>query len=236
MLRIAEEVLLLLLRSDGKLFHIRDRTLDRVVAGAVLVELAMENRIDTDLQQLMLVDPTPLGDELLDPTLARIGAEPAGRNARYWVESEAARAEDIRHAALGRLVERGYLRLEEDLILRRFRFHRYPTVDGRGEREVKLRIMNVLFSDSIPSPRDIAVIALLDSCDMFIEILPPAELRQSENRIGQVRRLDLIGQAVTQAVSEAGAWAVGAALRRLAQLALRTGAETGRRTSAPRRS
>ncbi len=36
------------------------------------MDLALENRIDTDLEQLILVDSTPVGDDLLDPTLARI--------------------------------------------------------------------------------------------------------------------------------------------------------------------
>ena len=41
-----------------------------------------------------------------------------------------------------------------------FRTRRYPKVDGKAEREVKLRIMGVLFSDVIPAPRDIVIISL----------------------------------------------------------------------------
>ncbi|WP_423921338.1 GPP34 family phosphoprotein [Candidatus Poriferisodalis sp.] len=58
MLRFAEEILLLRLRDDdGKLIHVPERTLDRVIAGSVLMDLAMENRIDTDLEKLMLSLP-----------------------------------------------------------------------------------------------------------------------------------------------------------------------------------
>ena len=38
------------------------------------MDLALENRIDTDLEKLILIDATPVGDNLLDETLADIAA------------------------------------------------------------------------------------------------------------------------------------------------------------------
>ena len=91
MLRFVEEILLLLLRDeDGKFYHVSRFAMDRAIGGAILMDLAMENRIDTDLEDLMLLDATPTGDSLLDPTLAMIAAGEK-RNALYWVE-QAARA------------------------------------------------------------------------------------------------------------------------------------------------
>ena len=73
MLRFSEEVLLLLLNDNGgKFIDVPAPSLDGALAGAVLMDLAMENRVDTDPERLFVVDPTPLDDDLLDPTLARI--------------------------------------------------------------------------------------------------------------------------------------------------------------------
>ena len=47
-------------------------------------------------------------------------------------------------------------------------------IDGEAEREVKLRIMEVLFSDVIPDPRDIMIICLVDACGIFKELLSQA--------------------------------------------------------------
>ncbi len=210
MLRFAEEILLLLLRDDdGKLIHVPERTLDRVVAGAVLMDLAMENRIDTDLEKLTLVDTTPIGDSLLDPTLAQIAAkqeEPEENDSRYWVEFVASQAESIRETAFARLVNQGILERKDDRFLWVFRSRRYPMIDGKAEREVKLRIMGVLFSDEIPSPRDIVIIVLADACGIFGEMLSKTELEQARPRIEQVRQLDLIGQAMTQAIRDIEMW------------------------------
>ncbi len=75
MLRLAEELLLLLLDDETGEFSTSPRTLGYALAGAALMDLALEGRIDTDVDALILADPTPVGDDLLDPILADIAAE-----------------------------------------------------------------------------------------------------------------------------------------------------------------
>ena len=200
-LRFAEEITLLMLNDeDGEFVRVPGWSMQCAYAGAVLMELALENRIDTDLKRLVLIDPTPLGDDLLDPTLALIAQSTETHDARHWVDHLADRAEEIREQALARLVERGILRREEDRFLWVFQSRRYPVIDGEAEREVKLRIMEVLFSDEIPEPRDIVIICLADACGILRELLSARELERATERIDQVRKLDLIGQAVSKAV------------------------------------
>ncbi|MXW41544.1 MAG: GPP34 family phosphoprotein [Acidimicrobiia bacterium] len=212
MLRFVEEILLLMLRDDGKFNNIPQPAIDRAVAGAVLMELAMENRIDTDLEQLMVVDSTPVGDSMLDTTLAQI-VSTEDKNARHWVEEISRQASDIREEALNRLVERGILERQDDRFLWVFRSRRYPVIDGESEREVKLRIMGVLFSNEIPSPRDVVIICLAHSCGIFREMLSKRELDQATDRIEQVRKLDLIGQAMNQSIHDVEVWLANVAVQ-----------------------
>ena len=201
MLRLAEEVILLLLNDDGKFAKVSNLSLDYALAGGVLMDLALENRIDTDLEKLVLVDATPVGDSQLDQTLADIAAEEE-RDARFWVERTAGRADAIREDALSRLITLGILESQDDRFLWVFRSRRYPAIDGKAEREVKLRIMEVLFSDEIPHPRDVVIICLADACGIFKELLSKRELGQASARIAQVRQLDLIGQATSRAIRD----------------------------------
>ena len=201
MLRFAEEVLLLLLDDENGTFaHVPSWSLNYALSGGVLMDLALENRIDTDLEKLFLVDPTPLGDSLLDPMLAEIAATEETHDARYWVEHAAGRAGEIRETALERLVSAGILARHDERFLWVFRSRRYPVVDGEAEREVKLRIMEVLFSDIIPDPRDIVIIALADACGIFRWLLSKRELKNVQSRISAVRRMELIGRAVAEAI------------------------------------
>ena len=206
MLRFAEEIILLMLHDDdGKFAPVPSWSMDRALAGSVLMDLALENRIDTDPENLVLIDDTPVGDSLLDPTLAEIAAGEQ-RDARYWVEQTAKKGEQLREEALSRMVAAGILEQHEDRFLWVFRSRRYPVVDGKAEREVKLRIMEVLFSDEIPGPRDIVIIALADACGIFRELLSKRELDQAAARIEQVRKLDLIGQAMAQTIHDMEMW------------------------------
>ena len=167
------------------------------------MELALENRIDTDLKQLVLISSHPVQDSLLDPTLADISQATDTHDARFWVERTALRSADaIRQEALDRLVERGILQHQDDRFLWVFRSRRYPVIDDQAEREVKLRIMEILFSDQLPGPRDVVIIGLAHACNLFRQILSARELAHVTPRINQVRQLDLIGQAMSQAITD----------------------------------
>lgn len=208
-LRFAEELLLLLLNEEtGDLAAVPEPRLNHALAGAVLMDLALENRIDTDPENLVLLDSTPLRDDLLDPSLARIAQDGGAHDAEYWVRRIAGEGERVRAAALSRLLQAGILDSAEEgsmsLSHGVSRARRYPAVDGKAQQEVRLRIMGVLFRDDIPEPRDIVLICLADACGMFEKILTRAELEQVRDRIALVRRMDLIGQAVASAVRDSG--------------------------------
>lgn len=111
MLRITEEILLLIIDTEkGDIRHaLPAHSRDIVIAGAALMDLALENRIDTDSQQLVVTDPTPLDDDRLDPTLADIERETAVRDTGFRIKHTAGRSADIRGKALARLTASGIL-------------------------------------------------------------------------------------------------------------------------------
>lgn len=201
MLSFPEEIMLLLLDDEsGKLTRLRDWSLRYALAGAVLMDLALENRIDSDLEKLFLIDKTPIGEKVLDAALTEIVDEKDDRDVRFWLEQLAMRADEIREEVLKGLVAKGILESREELFLWVFKSRSYPVIDGQQEREVKLRIMEVLFSDIIPSPRDVVIVCLAEACGIFSAILSERELEHCRSRIEQVRQLDLIGQAMSKAI------------------------------------
>ena len=203
MLRFAEEIMLLLLDDKGGRF-VDAHSVSRkyALAGAVLMDLALEGRIDTDPERLFVIDSTPLEDDLLDPTLARIAQSAETHTPSYWISQTVAHAGDIQERSLTRLVERGILQREDDRFMWVFQTRRYPIIDNKTVREVKLRIMGVLFSDDIPDARDIVIISLSDACGIFRGIFSSRELEGAAQRIDQVRKMDLIGREVSKAVQD----------------------------------
>lgn len=222
-MRLVEEMVLLLLDDDrGELAPGLSRdTLNVVLGGAVLMELALANRIDTDLARLVLLDGAPLDDDLLDPVLAAIAREPHEHDAGFWVRRMTATGDRILDRALARLTQRGILESTSDgaFFLTRpvFRARRYPPSGGRQVEEVRLRVMRVLFSEDIPYPREIAVICLADAAGIFRNILSGPELELVRDRIELVARMDLIGRSVTRAVRELEAGGAAAPVSRPAR-------------------
>ena len=71
MLSFPEEIVLLLLdETKGEFVPLPESVFAIVMSGAALMDLALRNRIDTDLEKLMVVDRTPLGDDILDDVLS----------------------------------------------------------------------------------------------------------------------------------------------------------------------
>ena len=208
MLRFADELLLLLIDDKrGDLIPIPAWSLSCALAGALLMDLALEGRIDTDPDSLSLLDATPLDDDLLDPVLAEIAQAEAARPARFWVAHFAEQGDDIRDKTLARLAAQGILEVEEGgffaFLPSVSRTRRYPVDQARRE-DVRLRIMRALFSNDIPDPNDVVIIGLAEACSVFERLLPPAERAVAQERIALLGRMDLIGRAVTEVIEYGG--------------------------------
>jgi golgi phosphoprotein 3 len=212
MLSFVEEIVLLLHDdASGDSVQLPQSVLSVVVAGAALMDLALHDRIDTDLERLTVVDRRPLGDDILDDVLARVVAaeSKAAENGQLDISEAlygaAAGAETYRARALSRLIERGILREENGRHLWVFRSRRYPVVDNSEQQEVRARLRQLLLSDEVPDPRDIVLICLVDACSLLRFVLSADEIDATGARVAQLRKMDLIGQAVTKSASETDA-------------------------------
>ena len=203
MLGFVEEILLLQLDdTHGKFVDLPLSAADVVLAGAALMELALANRVDADLDQLILVDRTPTGDDILDDALAHLAEVGPGISVGAALEHITVNAEKYQEKALKRLLAKGILREESGRFLWVFHTRRYPVVDDSEQREVKARLRQVLLTDEIPDPRDVVLICLIDACGLLDLVLTRDEIPKTKTRVEQLSRLDLIGQAVTKAVAE----------------------------------
>ena len=215
-LTLPQELILMLLNEETGYFRqIAGWDLNCAVVGAVLAELSLQSRIDTDMEALFLLDKTETGDPALDPVLKEIASEPTQRNAQYWIERLASQADSIIDLALGRLVDLEILDYHEGdywtLSNQAWQSGLYSSSQElTAVQFVKARIANEIFDDNaIPDPRDIIIIALINTCDLFRFIFQLDE--EAEERIELICQMDLIARSISQAVSES---LVGPALRR----------------------
>ena len=200
-----EELLLLLLdENTGYFAPVPEWKMSCAFAGGVLMDLALKNRIDSDLDTLTVISGEPTGDDILDPVLEEISREEQTHNPQFWVERIAARAESISDKGFTRLVEMGILDFDAAgfwaLSKKVSRTGRYPLVDGAPGEEIKQRITRILLTDEIPGPRDIAIIGLLNNCDGVRTLLDAEELETAVERVELLSGMDLIGRTISEAV------------------------------------
>ena len=201
---LPEELILSLLNEEsGYFYQVAGWTLNCAVIGAVLAELSLLSRIDTDLESLFLIDRTPTGSPALDPILAEIAEEQEHRSTEYWIEKLAPRAEEIIDLLINRMVAQGLLEHHDGdfwtLAPSAWRTPRPDSPDDTAGAPIKTRIQAIILADEIPHPRDIITIALLNACNVIRFIVPLDEA--AEERIEIVCRLDAIGRSITAALS-----------------------------------
>ena len=93
---------------------------------------------------------------------------------------------------------RGILERRERSFVRAFGAQRHRET----EREIKLRVGNMLLSDDIPDPRGVALIGLIDACDLLGDMFPDRNIDQLHPRVEQLRKMDLIGRELAGAISD----------------------------------
>ena len=154
-----------------------------VMGGAALMDLALHNRIDTDLERLTVVDRTPLGDDILDDVLKGLGK---GKSRTELIDRRCAlrrrrsTPRSYRGARrCGELIARGILKAENGRHLWVFRTRRYPVIDDTEQQEVRTRLRQLILSNDIPDPRDVVLVCLIDACALarLVCSAPPRALR-----------------------------------------------------------
>ena len=206
-LTLGEEILLLLVDGDtGDLRPVRPWSMACALAGATLMELSMQGRVDTDQHDLMLLDASPTDCEPLDSALAEI-AVTESRTTRYWLERLAGRFEDAREGYLRKLSERGFAVAGREETLDRIAEgaeqgdEAIVDVDD-ARRALRLRILRCLLTTDIPDARDAMTVCLADACGLLSGMLPGGELEGVRPRIALMRQMDHIGRTVTEAIWE----------------------------------
>lgn len=202
-LSLTEELLLVALDDDtGRLIELLPFSLETAIAAALVMDLTLAARIDTDPAQLFVLSAAPTGNAILDDVLARITAEPQPLSSAEWLRRLAVPGPELRDRILARLVERGVLQSVEKRLLWVFKTRVYPPTSGLEEREVKSRVMTLLNSDEIPETRDAMLVGLLRATGIMERLLIDSEYQRLRARIDQVSALEEVSRALTQEVAE----------------------------------
>ncbi|MDF2707546.1 MAG: hypothetical protein K0R62_3198 [Nonomuraea muscovyensis] len=191
---IAEELLLLALTEDDGKLLISGTQLDPALAGAILAELAVNERIELSAKKVSVRDATPLADAELDATLARMAEERKERKPVWWVQK--LYSAKLRNRLLTRLADTGVLSEQRGKVLGVFPTTRWPELDGSVEAQIRERVAGAL-AGTDPDPRTAVLIALMRAAKLDRKAFPGAD----KKRIKEIAEGAWAADAVAQTIA-----------------------------------
>jgi hypothetical protein len=161
---IAEDVLLLLVDDRTGRFIVDSTRLDNVLAGAVLVELVTIERVGFGSEggflkrgRMVVLDPTPSGDPVLDRALATVAASRPAKPEQLIAKLR----KRLRTTLLERLSAAGELRRSSRKVMGILPRTTWQAVDSGRLKELRSRLQDVLVADATPDARTAVLVSLL---------------------------------------------------------------------------
>jgi hypothetical protein len=205
---LAEHLLVLLYDPETGRPLISSDKVDLALGGALLVELAERRKVDltephlvTKNRTVVVVDPTPTGDDVLDEALRRISAR---RSARAQVVLSKI-AKHVGGQLRERLAAQGILRSEQTKLVGIIPASAWPAADVQATEELKRGLRNVLVDQRPPTRQEAAMISLLHGVGAAATVLGDAGLgrRELDRRAKAIAAGDAAAEIVHQALKAA---------------------------------
>jgi len=202
MLTMLEEVVLLAVdENTGGLRSTREFGTAYALVGAVLFDLALAGKIDTDTETIQIIDRAPTGNATLDGILAEMARRLDLNTVQDWIEHIYRRQADLEGEALAALIQQGILRHEQSKRLWVVDVERFPMTSNRHQQHVKVRLAEAIRTDSIPDTRDIMLVSIAEPCGLLGYVMDEAELARRRDRIQMLCNLETISRKVTRAIA-----------------------------------
>lgn len=176
------------------------------LVGALLIDLSLAGRVDSDLKNLTLLDRK----SRLQPAqaLALAALKRLGRTVPLEVAINALtdRVGDLRAACLASLAAKEICLTTSSPL--NWDFRQLTISQSRKTEVAKLRqaLVSLIESDELPHPEEAALIALLDACEIIGPVLGGKSyqywLLTYRKRIDLISHMELVAHAVVTAVNE----------------------------------
>lgn len=200
-LTIPEKLFILAIDDDqGAIASFVKSTLAYGLAGGLLAELALADKIKLVDNRLRVVDSASMPDPMLHATLATIASEQKPRKLGKWIEMIGNRKTVKQVAA--RLAEHGAITVEEKRILWIIPNDVYPQKDASVKYWVKEHLRSIIMAGGQAEPGDVALLSLLTACDMLRLVFTRDERKAASKKVCAMIKGEIFGEAVAQLLKD----------------------------------
>ena len=183
---LAEDLLLLVTDDASGRLSIPVAQADAALGGANLLELALLDKVGLSHEggqgtpgRVMVREPSPAGDEILDAALAVVLA----RQGKKPSSVIGPLGKNLRRTLYQRLAGRGVLRAEQGRVLGVFPARRWPAQDTSHKTQVRQLVTRALAQQMAPDTPTAALIALVHALRCEHKIVDPGRNELSRRQL-----------------------------------------------------
>jgi hypothetical protein len=206
---LAEDLLLLITDDTSGRLSAPAAQVDAGLGGANLVELTLMNKVDLSGEgdpgkpgRIIVRDPSPVGDEVLDAALGILITRPGSRP--FTVIRPLSK--NLRRTLYERLAGSGVIRAGRGRTLGFFPTRTWPAQNARHEEQVRQLVTQALVQQAAPDPRSAALIALLHALRCEHKIVDPRPYHLSRRQLRahaeEIAKGSWASEAVRKAIGE----------------------------------
>ncbi|MDJ0393220.1 GPP34 family phosphoprotein [Rhodococcus sp. G-MC3] len=205
---IAEDLLLVLLDEQTGKPIVDSTKLPRVLAGALVLELAMNGSVRIGDENRVVVAGPPPADPLLARAHELVSSARSPLKPQKIIEKL---YKKLDNEVASRLVRQGFVAEEQRKMLGLFPATSWPAKDPARRRAAIAWIGSAVVDGTTPQPEISALIALLSAIDAIPKVLPGVDKKAAKKRAKEIAEGEWASEAVRKAVQDVNA-AVMAAL------------------------
>lgn len=202
-LNLLEEYLLIALDDDKGKFVIDSTYLHYGFGGAILLELALREKISFEGDYVRLKDSSTVNEVTLNKAIELLQGKAKAVKIKDLIGMLANKANELKQDTLQRLMDKGILKKEEHKILWIIPNNKYPTSNLSPENKVRERLKAVMLLGEKSEPRDIMLLSLIDVSDLTREAFRDKEdYKVVKKKIKEVTQDVRISSAINKSIRE----------------------------------
>lgn len=201
-LNLIDQLTLLALDDDKGVFIPDSITFSYAIAGAVILELALEEILIFDCDKVSVNETKIVEDKILGSIVETIRKSEKVRTVKFWIEKFGQKSDEIKKDTLAKLIEDGILVKREEKILWVFQVDKYPTHDPKPENQLRKRLHDIVINGHKPNLKEVMLLNLVESCRLEQEVFGKENSKVFKKEIIKIKDDDHLTGVVRQSIRD----------------------------------
>ena len=200
-LNLTDELVLIALDDDKGRFVTDTAHLHYGIAGSVLLELALQKKIELRDENVVLINNEKTNNSSLDHALELISESKKTRVISYWIDQIGLGAEQIKDETIKHLTKQNILRKDAGKILWIIPTTKFPTENPLPENKVRLKLKDIVLNNAHAELKDLMLLSLIKECELTREIFKSKDdYKRAKKRIKDLSKDIQVAPGVNDAI------------------------------------